>query len=251
MIDFDDTRDWLGDAVSCTGCPHDHARANGLCQPAHACVHDRYAPRIHRFFRWNHGLADMHLQHPHFEVRSAAARYANVFRLLPLLDDSEEDVRWNAARRLPKRVTLRFRNDPDPEMRRRMVSLLDDAELIPMMGDRDYSVRIEIARRIAPALLARFINDPEIEVRSIVVKRGLGHWLPRLALDTQPEIRLEVAKRMAPGLLSCLKHDPDWRVRFEVASRIPANQLAIFLEDKDSFVREAAEQRGQLSKEAN
>ena len=49
-------------------------------------------------------------------------------------------VRWNAARRLPKRYVLRLRTDPHREVRIRVVSLLEDAELIPMMSDSDYYV---------------------------------------------------------------------------------------------------------------
>ena len=65
-----------------------------------------------------------------------------VFLLPPLLDDPEETVRWNAARRLPKRHMLRLRNDPHREVRIRIVSLLDDSDLVPMMQDTDYYVRL-------------------------------------------------------------------------------------------------------------
>ena len=76
----------------------------GLCRPKHACVNDRYARRIDRFFNWNPALANAYVAHPHFEVRAIAAKHASVFLLPPLLDDPEETVRWNAARRLPKRL---------------------------------------------------------------------------------------------------------------------------------------------------
>ena len=46
----------------------------------HACVHDRYARRIDRFFDWNPSLANDYLEHPHFEVRAIAAKFADVFR---------------------------------------------------------------------------------------------------------------------------------------------------------------------------
>ena len=101
----------------------------------HSCVNDRYARRIDRFFNWNPDLANSYVAHPHFEVRAIAAKHADVFQLPPLLDDPEEAVRWNAARRLPKRYVLRLRTDPHREVRIRVVSLLEDAELIPMMSD--------------------------------------------------------------------------------------------------------------------
>jgi hypothetical protein len=62
-----------------------------------------------------------------------AAKHADIFQLPPLLDDPEEAVRWNAARRLPKRYVLRLRTDPHREVRIRVVSLLEDAGLIPML----------------------------------------------------------------------------------------------------------------------
>ena len=73
------------------------------------------------------GARQRYLAHPHFEVRAIAAKHADIFLLPPLLDDPEETVRWNAARRLPKRLILRLRNDPHREVRIRIVTLLDDA----------------------------------------------------------------------------------------------------------------------------
>ena len=75
-------------------------------------------------------------------MRAIAAKHAAVFLLLPLLDDPEETVRWNAARRLPKKHILKLRNDPHREVRIRIVSLLDDADLVPMLQDKDYYVRL-------------------------------------------------------------------------------------------------------------
>lgn len=81
----------------------------------------------------------------------------------------EETVRWNAARRLPKRLILPLRNDPHREVRIRIVSLLEDAELAPMLANTT-TARPAVARRIAPPLLSRpWVDDPEPEVRKVVV----------------------------------------------------------------------------------
>src|SRR2546430_713228 len=146
--DIDEAIDWQGNDIHCVGCAHEALSSVPLgCKLKHACVHDRYARRIDRFFNWNPDLANSYVTHPHFEVRAIAAKHASVFLLPPLLDDPEETVRWNAARRLPKRLVLRLRNDVHREVRIRIVSVLDDAELMPMMTDPDYYVRLVVARR--------------------------------------------------------------------------------------------------------
>src|SRR5450631_3573349 len=98
MIDIDEALDWRGEAVNCTACAHRDLLTWQRCQPLKACVHDRYARRIDRFFDWNPGLARSYLKHPYFEVRACAAKAADVFQLPPLLGDPEETVRWSAAR---------------------------------------------------------------------------------------------------------------------------------------------------------
>ncbi|MBP7337963.1 4Fe4S-binding leucine-rich repeat protein, partial [Niveispirillum sp.] len=110
MTEIDEAIDWQGRAVSCGGCDHAALQALGRCRLLHACVRDRYARRIDRFFTWNQGLASTYLNHPHFEVRAIAAKFADIFLLPPLLDDPDETVRWNAVRRLPKRYALRLRD---------------------------------------------------------------------------------------------------------------------------------------------
>ncbi|OYX82107.1 MAG: LRV FeS4 cluster domain-containing protein, partial [Azorhizobium sp. 35-67-5] len=183
MDDINEACDWLGRDIDCTGCDHRLLLKQGLCRIKHACVHDRYARRIDRFFNWNPHLANGYVVHPHFEVRAIAAKHASPFVLPPLLDDPEETVRWNAARRLPKRLILRLRTDPHREVRIRIVSLLDDADLLPMLADSDYYVRMVIARRVAPPLLARLVGDPEPEVRRVVAQRIPANWLLRMAQD--------------------------------------------------------------------
>ncbi len=222
--DIDEALDWLGNEVDCASCSHLPMRNAGRCELKHACVNDRYARRIDRFFNWNPEVANSYVTHPHFEVRAIAAKHADIFLLPPLLDDPEEAVRWNAARRLPKRYNLRLRTDPHREVRIRVVSLLEDADLIPMMTDPDYYVRLVIARRVTPALLVRMIFDEEAEVRRVVARRIQQAWLLQMAGDPDATVRLEVAQRLAPDLLPRLRHDADWRVRYEVASRVPAIQ---------------------------
>jgi HEAT repeat protein len=241
--DIDEALDWLGCEFTCSGCAHENQAPAVKCLLKRACVNDRYARRIDRFFDWNRGLANSYVRHPHFEVRAIAAKHADVFQLPALLDDPDETVRWNAARRLPKRMIMGLRRDPHREVRIRIVSLLDDVEIAPMMGDADYYVRLVVARRIAPSLLARLIHDDEPEVRVVVARRVPIDWLLQMASDPDANVRLEVAKRVAPDLLTRLKDDPDWRVRFEVAMGIPIAQLADLSEDPDALVREAVQGR--------
>ena len=241
--DIDEALDWRGNEVDCGACAHQTLPDNGLCRLKHACVNDRYARRIDRFFNWNPELANSYIAHPHFEVRAIAAKHASVFLLPPLLDDPEETVRWNAARRLPKRLVLRLRTDVHREVRIRIASVLDDAELMPMMADPDYYVRLVIARRVAPSLLARMIDDEEAEVRRVVAQRIPTDWLLRMASDRDAGVRLEIAQRLNPELLSRLRYDPDWRVRYEVASRVAVGDIAELTEDNDGFVKDMAQSR--------
>lgn len=241
--DIDEAVDWQGSEIDCKKCMHHPLLALGRCRLMHACVNDRYARRIDRFFNWNPHLGDLYVSHPHFEVRAIAAKHANVFLLPPLLEDPEETVRWNAARRLPKRYALKLRNDPHREVRIRIIPLLADSELVPMMGDPDYYVRLVVARRIASALLSRMIQDDEAEVRRVVAGRVQQEWLLQMADDCDPAVRLEVAQRLTPQLLGRLRYDSDWRIRYEVASRCPITVVAELADDPDSLVREIAQSR--------
>ena len=96
MSDPDQAIDWQGQTFDCAGCPDD-AKPAGRCALMEACVRDRYAKRIERFFSWNPELANDYLDHPYFEVRACAARKADVFHLRALIDDPDETVRWVAA----------------------------------------------------------------------------------------------------------------------------------------------------------
>lgn len=107
--------DWTGRAVECAGCAHLDLLHQNTCGPLWSCVHDRYAPRIDRFFATHSELANAYLAHPYFEVRAVAAKHADLFRLPALLEDPDETVRWSAVARLPARMVARLARDPDRE----------------------------------------------------------------------------------------------------------------------------------------
>jgi len=237
MTDIDEAIDWRGNTVDCVPCPHN---GQAKCSLLRACVQDRYARRIDRFFDWNPALANGYLDHPHFEVRAIAAKHADVFRLPPLLEDEDETVRWNAARRLPASHCLKLRDDPHREVRIRVATRLDGADLAPMLLDADYYVRLVVARRVPPALLLRLVQDAEAEVRRVVASRLPVDQLLLLAADPDELVRREVAQRLPADLLNRLRGDESWRVRLEVAQRGIAAGLA---NDPDPLVAEAARQR--------
>lgn len=94
--------DWQGQPVRCRDCRHEPMHRDGRCRRGRSCVRDRRARRVDRFFRHNPGMADDYLDHPYDEVRAIAARYCSLFRLTPLLDDPEPEVRVGAVLRLPQ-----------------------------------------------------------------------------------------------------------------------------------------------------
>ncbi len=61
--DIDEAIDWQGKPVLCANCAHQDRLAEGRCKPLRACVHDRYARRIDRFFDWNPDLARDYVAH--------------------------------------------------------------------------------------------------------------------------------------------------------------------------------------------
>ena len=66
-----------GEEVDCASCAHRALADAGRCRLKHACVNDRYARRIDRFFNWNPELANSYIAAPHFEVRAIAAKHAS------------------------------------------------------------------------------------------------------------------------------------------------------------------------------
>ena len=236
--DIDEAVDWEGREVSCEACPHRDPPGSGRCALKHACVQDRYARRIERFFAWNPALAGEYLAHPYFEVRALAAKFADVFQLPPLLADPDETVRWSAVQRLPRGYLLLLRNDPHREVRIRVASLIQGMELSPMIRDPDYSVRIMAARRVPAGLLPLMMADGEAEVRRVVASRIEGDGLYRMAGDEDAEVRLAAVRRLEDAELARFRNDPDWRVRYEAARRVPPGALFDMREDPDDMVRD-------------
>ncbi|HUV96904.1 MAG TPA: 4Fe4S-binding leucine-rich repeat protein [Acidobacteriaceae bacterium] len=235
--------DWMGQKLCCDGCVHRELIREDRCRKEHVCVQDRSPSRIEEFFKCNPELANDFLTHPYFEVRAAAARHADIFRLTALLSDEDESVRWNAALRLPHRFLLRLRDDPHREVRIRVASHLEGEELAPMMSDPDYFVRQVVARRIGTPQLKNMIDDPDPEVRRVVAQRIAPEWLVELINDPDTSVCLEVAQRLAPAQLLPLRHHPALRVRYEVAGRIPVNALDAMRADADPLVRERVKER--------
>ena len=235
--------DWQGRKVCCTDCVHHELIREQRCRQKHICVHDRSPQRIEQFFRSNPGLANEFLSHPYFEVRAAAAKYADVFYLTALLSDEDESVRWNAAMRLPRRFLLRLRNDPHREVRIRVDSHLEGEELAPMMSDPDYFVRQIVAQRIGAPQLKHMIDDPDPEVRRVVAKRISAEWLPELMDDPEASVCLAVAERLTPTQLLPLLFHSDIRVRYEAAGRVPISALEAMRKDEDPLVRERVKER--------
>ena len=240
--DIDESRDWQGQLLECARCERQIGQLEGHCQLGHACVHDRYARRIDRFFRWNPDLAREYLKHPYFEVRAVAARYVEVFLLPQMLADPDETVRQSVALRLPvhSRHLLELRKDPHREVRVRVAERLGFKDLPSMMGDSDYYVRQIVARRLPAGYLPGMLHDPDPEVRKVLARRVATDWLPVLARDSDLSVRLEALRRMEPQQLLAFRDDPDWRVRYEVAGRLEPAKLAGLCHDPDEVVRELA-----------
>ncbi|HEX5783153.1 MAG TPA: 4Fe4S-binding leucine-rich repeat protein [Burkholderiaceae bacterium] len=214
---------WQGGAVDCTACPHHTLRSLPIplgCEPGHACVQDAYARRIDRFFHWHRDLANDHLNHPYFEVRAIAARYASVFRLSALMDDPDETVRLQVALRLPQTLLTRMLADPHREVRIRVAQRIDLAELSTLINDPDYGVREVVALRLPQGLLPALAQDPDRSVRTRVAQRLDMPALLALASDPEADVRRIVARRLPPALLDRLAHDDDCRVRWEVEERL-------------------------------
>ncbi|UVO30615.1 4Fe4S-binding leucine-rich repeat protein [Bradyrhizobium arachidis] len=55
--DIDEARDWLGSQVHCARSVHVGLKHVSRCQPKHACVNERCARRIDRFFAPRQRLA--------------------------------------------------------------------------------------------------------------------------------------------------------------------------------------------------
>lgn len=238
-----DVVDWQGQAIDCSRCAYQSLREGGQCEPGRACVQDRYARRIDRFLRWNNHLANELLDHPYFEVRAIAVRFADVFRLPALIEDPDETVRLQLALRLPHRPLLKLRHDVHREVRIRVALRLDVSDLPSMQHDPDYYVRQIVARRLPLALLGTMVNDPQSDVRQEVAQRIEMPALLRMVDDEAYEVRRIVSQRLPAGLLGQLVNDPDLLVRWEVAQRATPDVLHRMLADADEEIRQVAQQR--------
>jgi HEAT repeat protein len=235
--------DWQGRVICCEGCVHHELAQEDRCHQNHICVQDRSPSRIELFFKTNPGLANEFLSHPYFEVRAAAAKFADIFYLTSLLNDADETVRWHAALRLPRRFLLRLRDDPHREVRARVASHIEGEELVPMMSDPDYYVRQMVAQRIGTPLLKHMIDDPDPEVRRVVAQRIAADWLPELIDDSDSAVVLAVAERLTPIQLLPLRFHPDFRVRYEAAGRVSLSAVTAMQNDEDPLVRERVLER--------
>lgn len=238
-----DAIDWQGEPIDCSRCSQQPLLATGKCRLAHACVNDRYARRIDRFFRWNPAVANEYLNHPYFEVRAVAAKYADMFHLPALLEDEDETVRWSAAQRLPQRYLEQLAGDTHREVRIRVANRLEPARLTRMIRDPDYYVRATVARRLPIALLPQMRFDSDDQVRLEVAKRLPPDQLLAMSHDPDAGVRALIATRLPAGLLMAMIADKDCVVRYEVAQRIGVDELGPLLEDEDDIVREAAQNR--------
>lgn len=237
IADYYACLDWQGKPVDCQACAHADLHACGGCSRGEACVQDRYSRRIFSFFERNPELADQYLGHPYFEVRTLASKHVSVFKLHPLLQDSEPEVRVAAAQRLPVQRILALRDDPERKVRAAVAQRLTGADLVPLASDDDYFVRATVARRLPVDILPLMMNDPDADVRRMVARRISEEWLMAMTWDEDAEVRLQVASRLAPSQLVALISDADWRVRHAVASRVPLAHLSDMVADEDEDVR--------------
>lgn len=243
--DIEEACDWQGNLLDCGRCEQREGLTEGRCHLGHACVHDRYARRIDRFFKWNPDLAKSYLEHPYFETRAVAAKHVELFYLPRLVSDPDETVRQSVAQRLPVR-SKQFeilRRDPHRDVRVRVAERLEPGDLAAMIGDEDYFVRQIVARRLPQGLLVKLIHDRDPEVRKVVAQRIAPEWLPTLAADREVGVRLAAVRRMDNKQLKQLIKDSDWRLRYEVASRLELADLEPMRADPDQAVRELVAQR--------
>lgn len=243
--EIEEARDWQGKLLDCSVCEQRAGLTEGRCHLGHACVHDRYARRIDRFFRWNPYLAKEYLDHPYFETRAVAAKHVEMFYLPRLIDDPDETVRQSVAQRLPVQ-SRHFRpllRDSHREVRVRVAERLEGSDLAAMIDDPDYFVRQIVARRLPQGMLVKMMHDPDSEVRKVVAQRVSSEWLPAMANDQEVGVRLAAVRRMDPGQLKLLMKDADWQVRYEVASRLDVAELEPMRADPDPAVHELVAQR--------
>ncbi|MDT8854305.1 4Fe4S-binding leucine-rich repeat protein [Paracoccaceae bacterium Fryx2] len=243
MPDGPDPVDWLGATIDCGTCRFRARQTSGQCGPGWACVQDRYARRIERFFLLNPDLADDCLTLPYFEARAQAARAATLFRLPPLLEDPDPGVRAVAILRLPARHALRRLHDPDRTVRIAVAHRLAPDDLLPLLSDEDPYVRLIAVRRIDPGALPVMLRDPDPEIRALVAARIAPGWLVHCVTDPEPMVRRAAVLRLPGKRLHVLARDSDIRVRHAVAERAPADLARAMQADPDPQIRDTAAER--------
>lgn len=186
MDTADDALDWRGQPIHCEQCAHQALLAQARCRKGHSCVMDRRIKHIDRFFRSVPHLADSHLDHPYFELRAVAVKYASLFRVPPMLADSEPEVRMMAVARLPAERVKGLASDPDRRVRIGVVLKMEGKALIAMLSDADHHVRVVIVRKMAPELLPMAMRDPEPAVRRWVARRIVESRLIDMRGDLNP-----------------------------------------------------------------
>lgn len=245
-------QDWLGHQLHCQGCRHEALHRDGRCRRGRVCVRDARARRIERFFMENPGSADGYLDHPYFEVRALAVRFASIFRLSPLITDSDAEVRAGVALRLPVARIESMAADPDRRVRLAVASRLGGKALMAMLSDEDWFVRLIVVRRLAAECLVRAVHDPEPDVRRWVARRIDRKYLGLMVCDAEPTVRQIVATRAQEGLLLKLARDDDIRVRFTSMERLPLSIVATLPEDSEKIIRDLVARRlGRDTHEAN
>ena len=189
--DIDEAIDWQGRQVDCGPCAHRGFNESGRCALKHACVRDRYARRIDRFFTWNPALSNAYLDHPHF-----VASLLEGGDLVPMMHDEDYYVRLTVARRIGADLLPAMMADEEAEVRRVVASRIGGSALYRMASDEDTEVRLAAVRRLEPRDLTGFHRDPD--------------W----------RVRYEAACRASPGLLGEMINDPDEMVREFVLQRL-------------------------------
>jgi hypothetical protein len=241
--EFGQALDWRGRVIKCRECDHFAMNSAGLCAKGKACIRDRRARRVDRFLGEHRELADSYLDHPYFEVRACAAQYASAFRLPPLLDDPEPEVRAITTLRLPADRNRRMAFDKDSRVRVAAAARLEGKDLMPLIGDPEYMVRMTAVRHMPPELLPLVRHDPDPEVRAWVARRIDTRALADMTCDPDALVRREVAARLPVEQLPLLTADSDMRVRFTVAERIAEEELFSFLADDEAIIRDLARER--------
>ena len=170
------------------------------CRLKHACVHDRYARRIDRFFGWNPSLAKI-------ICAIRISRCAPSRRNPPMCSVAGPADRPRGNGPLERRccgcptaiysvcATIRTGRSASASP-----PGCDAADLSPMIHDADYYVRLVVARRIATGDAAADAQRSRGSgARVVLAQRIADAWLPRHCRRSEPTVRLEADPPPARG----------------------------------------------------